>query len=192
VLNETYLIEGVLGEGGVGRVYRARHVRIKTKRYALKVLHAEHGRDPHQLARFQQEAEAAATLSHPNVVGVFDVGRTEDGTSYLACELLNGLDLDAYLEQRGRMTVPGAISVALQICDALSTAHSQNIVHRDLKPQNVFLLNDSDGNLPGRPAVKLLDFGLSRFLDHTDTQLTKTGTLMGTPAYMAPEQATGN
>ncbi len=192
VLNETYLIEGVLGEGGVGRVYRARHVRIKTKRYALKVLHAEHGRDPHQLARFQQEAEAAATLSHPNVVGVFDVGRTEDGTSYLACELLHGVDLDAYLEQRGRMTVPGALSVALQICDALSTAHSQNIVHRDLKPQNVFLLNDADGNLPGRPSVKLLDFGLSRFLDHTDTQLTKTGTLMGTPAFMAPEQATGN
>lgn len=192
VLNETYLIEGVLGEGGVGRVYRARHVRIKSKCYALKVLHAEHGRDPHQLARFQQEAEAAATLSHPNVVGVFDVGRTEDGTSYLACELLKGIDLDGYLEQHGPMTVPGALSVALQICDALAAAHAQNIVHRDLKPQNVFLLNDADGTLPGRPSVKLLDFGLSRFLDHTDTQLTKTGTLMGTPAYMAPEQATGN
>lgn len=192
VLNETYLIEGVLGEGGVGRVYRARHVRIKSKCYALKVLHAEHGRDPHQLARFQQEAEAAASLSHPNVVGVFDVGRTEDGTSYLACELLNGIDLDGYLERYGRLKVPGALSVALQICDALSAAHTQNIVHRDLKPQNVFLLNDSDGNLPDRPTVKLLDFGLSRFLDHTDTQLTKTGTLMGTPAFMAPEQATGN
>jgi serine/threonine protein kinase len=192
VLNETYLIEGVLGEGGVGRVYRARHVRINSKRYALKVLHAEHGRDPHQLARFQQEAEAAATLSHPNVVGVFDVGRTEDGTSYLACELLNGIDLDGYLEKRGRLPVPAALSVALQICDALSSAHSQNIVHRDLKPQNVFLLNDADGKLPERPTVKLLDFGLSRFLDQTDTQLTKTGTLMGTPAFMAPEQATGN
>lgn len=191
-LNETYLIEGVLGEGGVGRVYRARHVRIKTKRYALKVLHAEHGRDPHQLARFQQEAEAAATLSHPNVVGVFDVGRTDDGYSYLACELLNGIDLDAYLERHGKLKVPAALSAALQICDALSTAHSQNIVHRDLKPQNVFLMNEPDGTLPPRPSVKLLDFGLSRFLDHADTQLTKTGTVMGTPAFMAPEQATGN
>lgn len=190
-LNETYLIEGVIGEGGVGRVYRARHARIKSKRYALKVLHPEHGRDPHQLARFQQEAEAAATLSHPNVVGVFDVGRTDDGFSYLACELLSGVDLDAFLERNGRMQIPVAISVALQICDALSTAHAQNIVHRDLKPQNVFLLNDADGTLPVRPSVKLLDFGLSRFLDHADTQLTKTGTVMGTPAFMAPEQATG-
>lgn len=191
-LNETYLLEGVLGEGGVGRVYRARHARIKTKCYALKVLHPEHGKDPQQLARFQQEAEAAATLSHPNVVGVFDVGRTEDGYSYLACELLSGLDLDAYLETRGRLKVHAAVSVALQICDALSTAHSQNIVHRDLKPQNVFLLYGDDGTLPARPTVKLLDFGLSRFLDHADTQLTKTGTVMGTPAFMAPEQATGN
>ncbi len=191
-LNETYLIEGIIGEGGVGRVYRARHARIKTKCYALKVLHPAHGKDPQQLARFQQEAEAAATLSHPNVVGVFDVGRTADGYSYLACELLSGLDLDQYLETRGRLNVHAAVSVALQICDALSTAHAQNIVHRDLKPQNVFLLNGDDGELPARPRVKLLDFGLSRFLDHTDTQLTKTGTVMGTPAFMAPEQATGN
>jgi len=191
-LNDTYIVETVLGEGGVGRVYRARHARIPTKNYALKVLHAEHSRDPQQLARFQREAEAAASLSHPNVVGVFDVGRTEDGYSYLACELLIGTDLDAYLEKQGRIGVAMAVHIAIQICEALEAAHQQNIIHRDLKPQNVFLLNDPSGKIPPQCHIKLVDFGLSRMLDHADTQLTKTGTLMGTPAYMAPEQATGD
>lgn len=191
-LNGTYLIEGLIGQGGVGRVYRARHMRIRTKLFALKVLHPEHSRDAEQLARFQQEAEAAATLSHPHVVGVFDVGRTEDGYSYLACELLSGLDLDQYLETRGRLDVVTTLEIGLQICGALEAAHAQSIVHRDLKPQNVFLLAGLDGSIPKHPKVKLLDFGLSRFLDHADTQLTKTGSLLGTPAYMAPEQAMGN
>lgn len=191
-LNDTYIVETVLGEGGVGRVYRARHARIPTKSYALKVLHAEHSRDPQQLARFQREAEAAASLSHPNVVGVFDVGRTDDGYSYLACELLTGTDLDAYLEKQGRIGVAMAVHIAIQICEALEAAHQQNIIHRDLKPQNVFLLNDPNGKIPQQCHIKLVDFGLSRMLDHADTQLTKTGTLMGTPAFMAPEQATGD
>lgn len=191
-LNDTYIVESVLGEGGVGRVYRARHARIPTKNYALKVLHAEHSRDPQQLARFQREAEAAASLSHPNVVGVFDVGRTEDGYSYLACELLTGTDLDAYLEQHGKIGVAMAVHIAIQICEALEAAHQQNIIHRDLKPQNVFLLSDPSGKIPQLGHIKLVDFGLSRMLDHADTQLTKTGTLMGTPAFMAPEQATGD
>lgn len=191
-LNDTYLIEGLIGQGGVGCVYRARHARIRTKLFALKVLHPEHARDAEQLARFQQEAEAAASLSHPKVVGVFDIGRTEDGYSYLACELLSGLDLDQYIEERGRLDVVTAIEVGLQICEALEAAHAQNIIHRDLKPQNVFLLAGPDGNVPRHPEVKLLDFGLSRFLDHSDTQLTKTGSLVGTPAFMAPEQAMGN
>ncbi len=192
ILNDTYLIEGLIGQGGVGCVYRARHTRIRTKLFALKVLHPEHARDAEQLARFQQEAEAAASLSHPNVVGVFDIGRTEDGYSYLACELLSGLDLDQYIERYGRLDVVTAIEVGLQICEALEAAHAQNIIHRDLKPQNVFLLAGADGNVPRHPEVKLLDFGLSRFLDHSDTQLTKTGSLVGTPAFMAPEQAMGN
>ena len=190
-LNETYIVESVLGEGGVGRVYRARHARIATKEYALKVLHAEHARDPQQLARFQREAEAAASLSHPNVVGVFDVGRTEDGYSYLACELLSGNDLDAYLEKHGRVSIQMAVHIGIQICEALESAHQRNIIHRDLKPQNVFLLSGPKGDIPQLGHIKLVDFGLSRMLDHTDSQLTKTGTLMGTPAFMAPEQATG-
>ncbi len=189
--NDTYQIESLLGQGGAGRVYKARHVRISTKVYALKVLHAEHSRDPQQLARFQREAETAATLSHPNVVGVFDVGRTQDGYSYLVCEFLQGTDLDAYLEHNRKLDVDTAVRMGLQICEALETAHAQNIIHRDLKPQNVFLLSGPDGTLSDPPTIKLVDFGLSRFLDHTDAQLTKTGTLMGTPAFMAPEQAMG-
>lgn len=191
VLGDTYQIESVIGQGGVGRVYRARHNRIRTKLFALKVLHPEHSRDAQQLARFQQEAEAAAALSHPRVVGVYDVGRTDDGHSYLACELLSGLDLDAYLLEYGKLDLRAALILGLQICEALESAHAENVVHRDLKPQNVFLQFGADGELPVQPDVKLLDFGLSRFLDHTDTQLTKTGTVMGTPAFMAPEQAMG-
>lgn len=190
-LNDTYLIESVLGEGGMGRVYRARHSRIPQKLFALKVLHPEYARDPEQLARFQREAEAAAAISHPNVVGVFDVGRTSDGYSYLACELLSGTDLDAHVERVGKLDVISAVRICLQICEALEAAHAENVVHRDLKPQNVFLLNDADGRLPAFPRVKVVDFGLSRFLDHSDSQLTKTGVVMGTPAFMAPEQATG-
>jgi len=190
-LNDTYLLEAVLGEGGMGRVYRARHTRITTKLFALKVLHPEFSRDTQQLARFQREAEAAATISHPNVVGVFDVGRTEDGYSYLACELLSGSDLDHHLEKTGPLEVSVAVGIAHQVCEALEAAHDLNVVHRDLKPQNVFLLAEQGGAVPTHPRVKVVDFGLSRFLDKSDAQLTKTGVVMGTPAFMAPEQATG-
>ncbi len=190
-LNDTYVIDSVLGEGGMGRVYRARHTRIPQKGFALKVLRPDLARDPDQLARFQREAEAAACVSHPNVVGVYDVGRTADGWSYIVCELLSGCDLDAHIERVGKMDVVSAVRIALQICDALVAAHQENVVHRDLKPQNVFLLSDSTGHVPAHPRVKVLDFGLSRFLDTSDAQLTKTGMIMGTPSFMAPEQANG-
>jgi serine/threonine-protein kinase len=190
-INDNYLIDSVLGEGGMGRVYRARHTRIPQKVFAIKVLRPDLARDPDQLARFQREAEAAACVSHPNVVGVYDVGRTVDGWSYIVCELLSGHDLDAHIERQGRMDVVTTVRAALQVCDALSAAHQEGVVHRDLKPQNVFLLADETGRVPAHPRVKVLDFGLSRFLDTGDAQLTKTGMIMGTPSFMAPEQANG-
>src|SRR5690606_1281207 len=188
-LNDTYVIEAALGEGGMGRIYRARHTRIPQKLFAIKVLRPELARNPGVQARFQREAETAACISHPNVVGVYDVGRTLDGWSYLVCEFLEGADLAAYIEQKGRLDTATAVHIALQVCDALTAAHERNVVHRDLKPHNVFLLADGTGEVPERPTIKVLDFGLSRFLDTSDAQLTRTGVIMGTPAYMAPEQA---
>src|SRR5690606_37744166 len=188
-LNDTYRIEAALGEGGMGRIYRARHTRIQQKLFAIKVLRPELARNPAVQARFQREAETAACISHHNVIGVYDVGRTPDGWSYLVCEFLEGSDLAAHLEQIERLSVAQAVHIALQVCDALAAAHERNVVHRDLKPHNVFLLADASGEIPAWPVIKVLDFGLSRFLVTTDTQLTRTGVIMGTPAYMAPEQA---
>lgn len=190
-LNGTYVIDNVLGEGGMGRVYRARHTRILSKEFAIKVLRPEFARNAEVVARFRREAEAAACISHPNVVGVYDVDQTPDGHSYLVCEYLKGADLADEIHKGGPLDVPAAVHVAVQACRALEAAHARGVVHRDLKPHNVFLLAEAGGEIPPRPAVKLLDFGLSRFVDAPGTQLTQTGVIMGTPAYMAPEQADG-
>jgi serine/threonine-protein kinase len=190
-LNGTYVIDTVLGEGGMGRVYRARHTRILSKEFAIKVLRPEFARNAEVVQRFRREAEAAACISHPNVVGVYDVDQTPDGHSYLVCEYLKGADLADEIHKGGPLEVSAAVHVAVQACRALEAAHARGVVHRDLKPHNVFLIADADGEISPRPAVKLLDFGLSRFVDAPGTQLTQTGVIMGTPAYMAPEQADG-
>ena len=190
-LNGTYVLESVLGEGGMGRVYRARHTRIAAKQFAIKVLRPEFTRNPEIVARFRREAEAAASISHPNVVGVYDVDSTPDGHSYLVCEYLKGHDVADEIANHGPLGISAAVHMAMQVCRALESAHGRGVVHRDLKPHNVFLLADESGEMPLRPTVRVLDFGLSRFIDAPGTQLTQTGVIMGTPAYMAPEQADG-
>ncbi|MFZ5896900.1 MAG: serine/threonine-protein kinase [Myxococcota bacterium] len=190
-LNGTYAVERVLGEGGMGRVYLARHTRVAKKRVAVKVLREEFARNEEVLQRFQREAEAGASVSHPNVMTVFDVDRTPNGAAYLVCEYLEGIDLGAHLKQFDRLTVHAALHIAQALCHGLIAAHASGVVHRDLKPQNVFLLGDRSRGAAACPDVKILDFGLSRFLDAGDGSLTKTGYIMGTPAYMAPEQAKG-
>lgn len=191
-LNETYLVESVLGEGGMGKVYRASHTRISNKRFAIKVLRAEFTRNAEVVARFRREAEAAACISHPNVVEVYDVDVTREGYSYLVCEYLAGLDLADYLAEKGRLEPLRAVNLALQICHALEAAHDSGVIHRDVKPHNIFLLADETGHIPEYPAAKVLDFGLSRFMDSDgSTQLTRAGVIMGTPSYMSPEQAEG-
>ena len=190
-LNETYMIAGVVGSGGMGRVYRARHTRIPSKEFAIKVLKSEFTKNPEVLARFRREAEAAASVAHPNVVGVYDVDTTPDGYSYMVCEYLKGHDLADEIATNGALEIQFAVHVAIEVCRALEAAHSRGVVHRDLKPHNVFLMADETGMIPPRPDVKVLDFGLSRFTDSASTQLTQTGVIMGTPAYMAPEQADG-
>lgn len=190
-LNDTYAVERVLGEGGMGRVYLAQHARISQKRVAIKVLHLEFSRNSDVLARFQREAEAAACISHPNVVGVFDVDRTERGLPYLVCEYLQGIDLADHLKKVGKLELGTALHIARQLCRGLAAAHERGVIHRDLKPQNVFLVGDFSAGVPAEPFVKILDFGLSKFADADDNQLTKTGVIMGTPSFMPPEQALG-
>ncbi|MEN9578494.1 MAG: hypothetical protein RJA70_1503 [Pseudomonadota bacterium] len=186
-LQKTYRITRILGEGGMGRVYEASHTRIDGKRFALKVLHPEYCRQPEVRTRFQREAEAAAAISHPNVVGVYDVAQTEQGWPFLVCEYLEGMDLAGLIKKSGMVTPSLAAHIILQVCDALVAAHNRGVIHRDLKPQNVFLVKSDNAQL----TAKVLDFGLSRFTDKSDSSLTKTGMVMGTPSYMAPEQARG-
>jgi serine/threonine-protein kinase len=185
VLGESYEIVRAIGEGGMGRVYEARHKRLTSKRFAVKVLHADLARQPEVVSRFLREAEATSVLRHANIVEVFDVNRGPDGRPYIVAELLEGEQLGDHLESVGKLSVPEAIRICRQICSALSVAHAHNIVHRDIKPENVFLV----GSLTERRA-KVLDFGISRVGDVSGT-LTKTGMVMGTPAYMPPEQARG-
>ncbi len=183
VLSGTYEVLRMIGEGGMGRVYEARHMRLSNKRFAVKMLHGELARQPEVVTRFQREAEAASGLSHPNVVGVFDVNTAPDGRPYIVAELLQGEQLGDYLDRMGKLGAPLAIPIVRQVCRALERAHEQGIVHRDVKPENVFLL--------GEGGVKVLDFGISKLSEST-SNLTKTGMVMGTPDYMAPEQARGD
>ncbi len=185
-LASSYTIVGVLGEGGMGRVYEARHTRISGKRFAVKMLHPEFTRQPEVLTRFQREAEAAATIDSPYVVDVYDVDRTADGRAFLVAEFLQGKEFAVYLEEVGKMPVGAAVRVVRQICKALAAAHDKGVVHRDMKPENVFLTGDLT-----QPIAKVIDFGISKLDDRPGTALTKTGMIMGTPSYMAPEQARG-
>ncbi len=184
-IGESYRIVRVVGQGGMGTVYEARHERIATRRFAVKTLHAEFLRDAGAVARFKREAEAAASITSPHVVGVFDVGSTEDGVPYIVGEFLDGEDLSDCLKRVGRLPTPAMVRIVRQICKGLTAAHARGVVHRDVKPENVFLTGD-----PAHPTARVLDFGISR-VETGGTQLTKTGTIMGTPAYMAPEQARG-
>jgi serine/threonine-protein kinase len=184
VLGGAYEVVRMIGEGGMGRVYEARHQRLPSKRFAVKMLHPDLARQPEVVTRFQREAEASSVVSHPNVVDVYDVSSSSEGRPFIVAELLEGEELGNHLERVGRMTAHGAAHVVRQVCAALGAAPAAGIVHRDVKPENVFLLGDG-------AHVKVLDFGISKVGENKDG-LTKTGTVMGTPDYMAPEQARGD
>lgn len=184
VLGGSYEVIRMVGEGGMGRVYEARHQRLTSKRFAVKMLHPDLARQPEVVTRFQREAEASSVLSHPNVVDVFDVSSSADGRPFIVAELLQGEEFGNHLERVRKMPAHAAAHVVRQVCAALGAAHAAGIVHRDVKPENVFLTGDD-------AHVKVLDFGISKVGDNKDG-LTKTGTVMGTPDYMAPEQARGD
>ena len=188
VLGGTYEITRLIGKGGMGAVYEAKHLRLPGKKVAIKVLLAGIATDSEAYARFRREAEIASRLGHPNIVEVLDFNTLDDGTPYLVLEMLSGESLATRLVT-GKMSLPAVLSIARQIGSALHTAHQSGVVHRDLKPDNIFLCpRDVDGDLVDH--VKILDFGISK-IRGSQTVLTQEATILGTPQYMAPEQATG-
>ena len=182
-IDGRYLVEGVLGEGGMGVVYRARHTGIERK-VALKVLRSEFANDREILERFVLEAKTASALGNPHIVDILDFGRLPDGSTYFAMEHLDGVSLTEAINQR--LTPDRIAKIALQVCDGLAAAHEKNIVHRDLKPDNIFILQRS-----GADFVKLLDFGIAKVSTDATQKLTRAGAVFGTPHYMSPEQAAG-
>ncbi|MDB4933765.1 MAG: Serine/threonine protein kinase PrkC, regulator of stationary phase [Labilithrix sp.] len=194
-ISDRYLIERLLGEGGMGAVYQAEHTLMR-KRMAIKVLHPEMTRLPEVVARFEREAMAAAHIDHPHVVTATDFGKLEDGSFFLALEFVEGSSLREVIAQ-GRLELGRSLHIARQMAGALQRAHTLKIVHRDLKPENVMLV-DRDGD---PDFVKVLDFGIAKVqmgeLGTNDRAgpeqnvLTQAGMVYGTPEYMAPEQALG-
>ncbi len=186
VLADRYRVTGLLGVGGIGRVYRAEHLVLR-RQVALKVLLEHYQCVPELQRRFEREAMALAALAHPNIVTIIDFVSSRDAT-FLVMELLEGEELDALLS-RGPLSARDAFAVMEQILSSLAYAHERDVIHRDLKPQNVIVRR-----LPGgRLHATMLDFGLAKFMDGSGPgqNLTKTGLVVGTPAYMAPEQASG-
>ena len=182
-----FLIGVKIGSGGFGSVYDATHAVIG-KRAAVKVLDLEFVRSAQTMARFVAEARAVNKIQHPNIVDIFGFGELPDGRPYCVMELLEGMPLSRYLDARKRLSVPELLMVLSPVVSALDAAHGQGIVHRDLKPENIFLCF-RDGKMTN---VKLLDFGIAKLVgdDWADGPKTKTGSPIGTPAYMAPEQCT--
>jgi len=188
VLDKRYRIVRLLGEGGMGKVYEAEHIGLGRK-VAVKVLHPIYSKEEEVVERFRREARSASSIGHPNIVDVTDTGTTDDGRAFFVMEHLDGMELADVIIQQGRLDPYRAIQIAVQICQALSAAHKVGVVHRDLKPENVFL-TDRDGRAD---FVKVLDFGIAKstHLEMSRGGLTQPGFAMGTPEYMAPEQAAG-
>jgi serine/threonine protein kinase len=183
VLLGKYRVERVLGRGGMGVVVAARHLHLG-ELHAIKLLGADAERVPDAVARFLREARAAARLRSEHVARVHDVGHLDTGMPYMVMEHLTGLDLQEHLRMRKRLPLDEAIALLLQACDAVAEAHAIGIVHRDLKPSNLFLTRRRDGT----PCLKVLDFGLAKEISVEGAELTKSGTTLGSPLYMSPEQ----
>jgi eukaryotic-like serine/threonine-protein kinase len=188
VVGEKYRLVRLLGEGGMGSVYEARHDVIG-RRFAVKFLHAELAGHPEILARFRREAQAAGSLENENIAAVTDFGSSPDGAPYIVMEFLEGEDLAKTLARHGPMQIPRAAHILIQVCRGLVAAHGRGIVHRDLKPENLLLQKRGDGG----DLVKILDFGIAKLksTEHRPEAATRTGITLGTPYYMPPEQARG-
>ncbi|MBI5501459.1 MAG: protein kinase [Deltaproteobacteria bacterium] len=189
VLDNKYKLVRLLGEGGMGAVYEAQHAVIG-RRCAVKFLHAEIAHNPEVVKRFVREAQAAAAIGHPNIIDIYDVGVTTEGAPYLVMEYLVGCSLADELERRTKLPPAEAAELLAQALSALEVAHSRGVIHRDLKPDNLYLVRSPNAS----PRIKILDFGISKVSDPSkpEDRMTCTGMVLGTPYYMAPEQARGD
>jgi serine/threonine protein kinase len=183
---DKYTIVKMLGRGGMGAVYEARHAML-ARRFAIKFLLPEFAKNREILRRFENEARAAGGLEHPNVAAVTDFGRADDGSPYLVMEFLEGEDGAKLLRRQGPLSVSRAANLVMQACRGLAVAHKATIVHRDLKPENLFVTDAGDGS----DLIKVLDFGIAKLRISDASIITGTGATFGTAFYMSPEQARG-
>jgi serine/threonine protein kinase len=184
IIADRYLVERLLGVGSMGLVYRCRHT-VLDKTVALKIIRQDLAQDEEAVGRFVTEARAASAIGSKHIVEVLDFGSLPDGASYIVMEYLEGLTLGEAMDAPGGLSVGDALDVSIQITHALAAAHAIGVVHRDLKPDNVFLLQSENGWF-----AKILDFGIAKVM-HGGQKLTVAGSVIGTPHYMSPEQATG-
>lgn len=186
IIAGRYRVVAPIGSGAMGSVYRAEHVQI-SKVMAIKLLHRDVEQDAESVARFHREAEAASRLNHPNTVHVFDFGRTRSGSLYLVMEYVDGEDLSKIIEREGPMPFGRVASLIAQVAGSVADAHLAGIIHRDLKPENVVVARGREEEV-----AKVLDFGLAKLFEGTiEAQVTSSGTIVGTPYYMSPEQIQG-
>jgi serine/threonine-protein kinase len=183
---DRYTLVRVLGRGGMGAVYEARHARL-ARRFAIKFLLPRLAENRDVLRRFENEAKAAGGLEHPNLAAVTDLGQATDGAPYLVMEYLEGEDCARLLKRVGPLPVRRAANIVVQACRGLAVAHKSGIIHRDLKPENLFVTDAGDGS----DLVKVLDFGIAKLRSAEGTAVTSTGQTFGTAYYMSPEQARG-
>jgi serine/threonine protein kinase len=180
-----YKLESKIGAGAFGAVFKAKHLALDNY-VAIKVLQSNMMPTEEALKRFQREGISACRIQHPNAVSILDFGVTDDGVAYLAMELLSGQSLADELKGRGSLSPARCAEILTPLCDVLGEAHAASIIHRDIKPANVFLHKGRGGE-----TVKVLDFGIAKLMDEGGAELTVEGTLVGTPAYMAPERLAG-
>ena len=187
IIADRYHVLGKLGEGGMGQVYLAEHVKMG-RRSALKVMNPKLVKDADAISRFNREAANASRINHPHVADVYDFGETPDGIIYLAMELVEGPPLTKVVEEEGPLAPARVATIIRQASEALAAAHEIGIVHRDLKPDNIMLARNRDGS----DCAKIVDFGIAKAADNAAQKVTKTGLVIGTPEYMSPEQLAGD
>jgi serine/threonine-protein kinase len=189
ILDNKYRVVKVIGEGGMGAVFEGENVRIK-RRVAIKTLHAAIANNAEVVMRFEREAQAAGRIGSDHILEVLDLGALPSGDRYIVMEFLDGEPLSKRIERLGQLTPAQLLPIMRQVLDGLGAAHQANIIHRDLKPDNIFILRQKAGRTD---YVKIIDFGISKFSsDQQSMGMTRTGTMMGTPLYMSPEQANGS